>query len=631
MLAADYADDADGAHERIFFAPHPRHPRNPRPTFWNRGTNVTPTDEYKRRLDSRRAAVERCRRLDGAIASGRLVAGVVFAMTVLGIWFDIVSGWLILLPIAAFAALVIYHGHIYAVGRRAIRAVDFYEKGLARIEDRWVGTGQLGLAYYDESHAYTSDLDIFGKGSLFELLSTARTRAGEDRLASWLSAPASGAEISRRQKVVEELRNNIDLREDLALLGDDIKATVHPDRIKSWGLKPPLLSSSRARIVAPILAAAAVASLINYFFFEGNGSFAVLAVGLEGAFALHYRQRVREVMEESDQPEKELEILSLVLARIEREQFKSDKLRELRAALDTNGKPPSVQIKKLMRLIDWLNNRRNPGFALIGPFLLWATQFSFAIEAWRHRCGPALGGWLDAVAEFEALCALAGYAYEHPDDPFPEVLETGPFFEGDELRHPLLPTSRCVPNSVRLGAAPQLLLVSGSNMSGKSTLMRTVGINVVLALAGAPVRAKRLRLSVLAIGSTIRVLDSLQGGTSRFYAEIQRLKHIMDLAKESPPVLFLLDEILHGTNSHDRAMGAEAVVRGLVERGAIGLVTTHDLALARVADSLSPKAANVHFEDHLENGRMVFDYRLRPGIVQKSNALELMRAVGLEV
>jgi len=176
-----------------------------------------------------------------------------------------------------------------------------------------------------------------------------------------------------------------------------------------------------------------------------------------------------------------------------------------------------------------------------------------------------------------------------------------------------------------------MLVVSGSNMSGKSTLLRTAGINTVMALAGAPVRARRFRLSVLRMGATIRVLDSLQAGTSRFYAEIQRLHDIMMLAKGPVPVLFLLDEILHGTNSHARAIGAEAVLRGLIAQGAIGLVTTHDLALAKVADALAPRAANAHFEDHLENGRMIFDYRLRSGVVQKSNALELMRAVGLDV
>jgi DNA mismatch repair ATPase MutS len=228
------------------------------------------------------------------------------------------------------------------------------------------------------------------------------------------------------------------------------------------------------------------------------------------------------------------------------------------------------------------------------------------------------------------LCSLSAFAYEHPADIFPEIVGSGTLFDGEDLRHPLLPSDKSVPNSVRLDTNRQIFIVSGSNMSGKSTLLRTVGVNAVLALAGAPVRAKRMQLSIVAIGATIRVMDSLQQGTSRFYAEIKRLHDIMELAKKMP-TLFLLDEILHGTNSHDRAVGAEAVIRGLIGRGAIGLVTTHDLALTKLADTLAPQAANFHFQDHLENGRMVFDYRLHPGVVEKSNALELMRAVGLEV
>jgi DNA mismatch repair ATPase MutS len=188
-----------------------------------------------------------------------------------------------------------------------------------------------------------------------------------------------------------------------------------------------------------------------------------------------------------------------------------------------------------------------------------------------------------------------------------------------------------VRNDARLDRDCAVWVVSGSNMSGKSTWLRTLGCNAVLALAGAPVRARSLRLSALAVGASIRVSDSLQAGESRFYAEVKRLRRIVDLAGADTPVLFLLDEILHGTNSHDRGIGAAAVVRGLVARGAIGLVTTHDLALARIADELAPRAANVHFEDHLEDGRIAFDYRLRPGVVQKSNALALMREVGLEV
>jgi DNA mismatch repair ATPase MutS len=238
---------------------------------------------------------------------------------------------------------------------------------------------------------------------------------------------------------------------------------------------------------------------------------------------------------------------------------------------------------------------------------------------------------LAAVGEFEALSSLAGYSYEHPQDPFPELIGDGACFEGQGIGHPLIPESRSVRSDLCLSNELRVLVVSGSNMSGKSTLLRTVGTNTVLALAGAPVRARRLRLSTLQVGASIRIQDSLQAGTSRFYAEITRLRQIVDLTKETLPVLFLLDELLHGTNSHDRRIGAEGVVRGLIGRSAIGLITTHDLALAGIAEELMPRAANVHFEDHLVSGKLTFDYRLRPGVVQRSNALELMRAVGLEI
>jgi DNA mismatch repair ATPase MutS len=274
---------------------------------------------------------------------------------------------------------------------------------------------------------------------------------------------------------------------------------------------------------------------------------------------------------------------------------------------------------------------KNQLFAPLGAILLWTPLLSVAIDAWRARSGGAIAGWIAAVGEFESFCSLAAYAYENPDDPFPEIEPEGALFEAEGVGHPLIPAGACVRNNVTLGGELRALSVSGSNMSGKSTLLRTVGINTVLALAGAPVRAGRLRVSPMAIGATLRIQDSLQAGRSRFYAEVTRVRQLVDLAAGPLPLLFLLDELFNGTNSHDRRIGAEAVVRGLVERGAIGLVTTHDLALAEIADRLAPRAANVHFEDHFEESVMHFDYRMRPGVVQKSNALALMRAVGLDV
>jgi DNA mismatch repair ATPase MutS len=238
---------------------------------------------------------------------------------------------------------------------------------------------------------------------------------------------------------------------------------------------------------------------------------------------------------------------------------------------------------------------------------------------------------LDVVGEFEALCALSSYAYENPSDPFAEIVTGETCFHGEGLGHPLIPEAVCVRNDVSLGGDLRLLMISGSNMSGKSTLLRTVGINTVLALAGAPVRAKQLRLSSLVVGATLRVQDSLQAGRSRFYAEITRVRQLIDLARGQPPLLFLLDELFQGTNSHDRRIGAQAVLAGLIELGAIGLVTTHDLALTQIADHLGSRAGNVHFQDQLQDGTMMFDYRMHSGIVSHSNALALMRAVGINV
>jgi DNA mismatch repair ATPase MutS len=243
----------------------------------------------------------------------------------------------------------------------------------------------------------------------------------------------------------------------------------------------------------------------------------------------------------------------------------------------------------------------------------------------------AVRRWLATVGEFEALLSLGGYAYEHPADVFPEFAEASPWFEAEGLAHPLLSDRDAVRNDVCLGSDLRVLIISGPNMAGKSTFVRAVGINAVLAQCGAAVRARRLCLSPLAVGASICVLDSLHGGISRFYAEIRRLKQIVDLTQGPLAAVFLLDEFLQGTNSFDRRLGAEAMVHGLVERGAIGLVTTHDLALAEIAKGLGRRAANAHFEDRLEDGRLLFDYRLQPGTVKTSNALDLMRSIGLDV
>ena len=590
-----------------------------------------PRTEYEERLEKRRSAHAKCELRHTWIGNLRLV--VFLAAGVMG-WFafksQTLSPWWLLMPGCCFVALIVWHGRVLQKLRKLQRAVDFYERGLRRLNEQWMGTGSPGSQFEDSSHTYAQDLDLFGKGSLFELLSSARTLRGEQVLASWLKSPARLEEIRSRQEAVNVLRSSLDLREDLAGLGDDIRTGVSPDPLIKWGRERILLQSVPLRILAALIAALALMALA-FWAAGGERLWFFLALSVEIIFIYSQRRSVQKAVSGAERAGQDLQMLSHILERLEREEFKTGYLRKLRNALNRDGRPPSRLIARLNFLIVLLDSRRNLLFAPIAFVLLWALQLAFFLEDWRRKYGHAIEGWLEAIAELEALTSLAGYAFEHPSDPFPKVKDQPPHFDGRGLGHPLLPESRCVRNDVSLDEENRILVVSGSNMSGKSTLLRTVGINTVLALAGAPVRAHSLSIAPFAVGASIRITDSLQEGTSRFYVEITRLKQIVTLADGPIPLLFLLDELLHGTNSHDRRIGAEAVIRGLAKRRAIGLLTTHDLALSNIADVLSPTASNVHFEDHIEDGHIAFDYRLRPGVVKKSNALELMRSVGLEV
>ena len=595
--------------------------------------STAPEVEYTQRLTARQASLNAEQQTSRKLWIARRI---LFAITaVLGVLaFDgHITAWWIALPVVVFIALMVIHQRVLSAIERLTRAAKFYERGLARVDDNWAGAGETGEQFADKSHAYAEDLDLFGRGSLFELLSTARTRAGEAKLAAWLMSPADVTVVRARQAAVEELRARLDLREDLALLGAEIRTGVHTEEVEAWGKAAPALTMKQIRVLAAFTAITGfltIAAVVVWIAF-GVRLPALAAITFVLFFYARYSRTIAAIISAVERPSRDLNLLSGVLERLEREPFASPKLAALRARLDTEGLPPSKQIARLSKLIEILGWTKNQFFAPIAFLLLLPAQIAVAIERWRQTTGARIGEWLDAVAEIEALNSLASFAYERPNNPFPELVETEACFDGEALGHPLIAADRCIRNDVRMNSRHQLLIVSGSNMSGKSTLMRTVGINVVLALAGAPVCARRLRVSPLNIGASIHILDSLQTGASRFYAEITRLKQIVELTNEQLPLLFLLDEILSGTNSHDRRIGAEAVVRSLVKRGAIGLVTTHDLALTRIADDLEERASNVHFEDRLENGKMIFDYRMQPGVVQRSNALELMRAVGIEV
>jgi DNA mismatch repair ATPase MutS len=382
--------------------------------------------------------------------------------------------------------------------------------------------------------------------------------------------------------------------------------------------------------LALLLGISAVAGAVLWGYL-GLATPLITIVLVEATLTYSLRKPLKEALQGCEQTLRDLDLLSGTLARVEQHSFHASRLRSLQSELSSYQLMSSRAIGRLRTVVDLSDSRRNMITAILDIPLMYSVQVAFAAERWRRVHGAAVRSWLRVIGEVEALLCLATYSFEHPDDPFPEFVEGAACFDGTEIGHPLIPAGTSIRNNVRLSDGRQVFLVSGSNMSGKSTLLRTIGVNAVLAMAGAPVRAQRLRLTPMQVGASIRVNDSLQEGSSRFYAEIKRLRKLFDLASGGVPLLFLLDELLQGTNSNDRRVGAEGVVRALLNRGAIGLVSTHDLALVNIGDSLHGHLYNVHFQEEFENGKMHFDYKLLEGVVTKSNGLALMRSIGLDV
>jgi hypothetical protein len=594
-----------------------------------------PSHEYSERLEKFATAVaarERQHILAGNTKVGVVVAGLGFA------WMSLEKGWFstywLALPLCVYAALAVLHEYILRARTRAETAAEFYRKGLARIEDRWAGTGQTGDRFREEAHVYAEDLDLFGRGGLFELLSTARLPMGENQLANWLRFPSPREAILKRQGLIHELRGKLDLREDLAVTGEDLRTRFNPESLVGWAEGQRVLPRSPWRLVTVVLALCTTAAIL-YYVAGGSYRIALTFLAVNAVFLRALKKRAQAVIHGVACNAEGLLLFSQILQRLEREPFAASRLQTFSAELTAEGRRASRAIRKLARIVYWIDAEHSLLAHLSELPLLYTIQVAFAAEAWRSRFGQSMRRWVEITGETEALLSLAAYAFEHPADPFPEfaTAENSPAtFHAEEMGHPLIPAARCVRNNVRLDNDTRVLLVSGSNMSGKSTLLRAVGINAVLAMAGAPVRAKSLRLTPLAIGTRIRSTDSLQEGRSGFYTEILHIRAVFNLAENTKlPLLFLFDELLDGTNSKDRRIGAEGLLQALLGRGALGIVTTHDLALTEIGQSLGQRLRNMHFQDYVESGKMRFDYRLRDGVVAKSNAIELMRLIGLQV
>lgn len=622
---------------------------------------MSPRETHERALSERKRALEELDARASRIATARLV--LFFAVVVLvgaiawahlppAAWGGVVLG------VILFVALVVVHARVHEEKDRKTAAARFHERALARMAGKWRTFPPAGERWAIPTHPYAGDLDVFGRASLFQLLDATSTRYGEEVLARWLSSdepPRIGGDergkdpqvfaeaVRERQAAVKDLAPRLSLREELAVVGSLLDETKpDPRPFVMWAGQASAATGGHLpawlRVVAVALPAATIGAAIAAslhvvpraaFFGPYVLCFVVLAL---------LRARLAPILSAASSKESALSRYAGMLALLEREDVEAASLRALKARLSESGTSATKEMASLSRIVGFLDANENGVFRfLIGPMLMWDLWCALALDAWRARAGRAAFGWFRALAELEALASLAGFAFERPDHVFPEIVAE-PTFDADALGHPLIEPDKRVANDLTIAGPGHALVVTGSNMSGKSTLLRAIGVNVVLANAGAPVCAARLRLGRLRVATSMRVSDSLEEGTSRFYAELKKLKLVLDLARSAAKhggaeghVLFLLDEILHGTNTRERLIGARAILKELLAVGALGAVSTHDLGLGDLERELPDHVRNVHFEEQVEGDVMTFDYKLREGVVQSSNALRLMKIVGLDV
>lgn len=596
-----------------------------------------PAQTYQDRLASRTRDLEAIRVRYDLLAWSRLAALLACFSVAIVTWrWNLAApGWSAATALlVVFFSLVLVHSRLARRRAHAEAAIAWHLRALDRLQGKWTSFPERGDPYKDDAHPYALDLDVYGQDSLLQYLNDTRTPFGERKLASWLAAPADRKEILGRQQAVRELSTMIDLREAVFVQGSvHAGAFADPDPLLRWCNQPaagrlPVWLLAIAWLLPALLVTDIVAA--SYGWSPGWPSFALFLLNLLILQAL--RSRLQPVIEATGKRSGELARYGSMLALLETADFQSPALRSLRDSLRSTSAPASVQIARLARLVSWLDARQNGAFrTIIGPALLWDLHWVSAIQAWQRRVGPAALAWLECVGRSEALASLATFCFEHPGYAMPDIDEVALTFDATGLGHPLLEPAQRVVNDVRLQGPGTALLVTGSNMSGKSTLLRSVGVAAVLAMAGAPVCASRLRIGACAVRSSMRVSDSLRDGISRFYAELLKLKGVVESARSNVPVLFLLDEILHGTNSRERHIGARSILRTLLAHNASGAVSTHDLALADLEQSTQRRVRNVHFEEQVVDGKMTFDYQLRDGVVRSGNALRWMRQIGLEV
>ncbi len=606
---------------------------NPETTFLHRQQQFTQAEQAAQRQHNQ-------------LAFWRLVW---FAGSAVAVWLlsrldeQLAAAGVLVIGIVGFLILLKRHQNVRHQRDLNHQLVFINQDEAARLKRQYLRP-ETGEQYASPTHHYSGDLDVFGKHSLFRLLNRTHTYPGQQRLAKWLRAPSAPDSIRLRQQAVADLKPLIDWRqqtEALAYVAETVGQS--PDKLVKWATAeiiplPAFLTGIRFMLPA-ITLGLFVSWLLGYV--PGNAVLAGLAI--QGLVLSQTAAQARDISEQTIDISSALRAYQSLFRQAEELKGEAVRLRAIRKALIVDDHLASQAIGQLGRLSEGLNYRRNPYFYLLfGIATLWDIHYLVRLERWRKQYGADLNLWFDALGELEALNSLAGFAYAHPTYVTPDIVDDELILNFTSASHPLLPPDRSVANSLNLSSSGQTVLITGSNMSGKSTFLRTVGANIVLALTGAVVSAERFWCSPVRIFTSMRTQDSLEESTSSFYAELKRLQTLINLTKQPVdvvqgqqlpdrlPVLYFLDEILKGTNSADRHRGAEALIRQLHQTTASGFVSTHDLELGQLTDT-DNFVRNFHFQSDLLNGELVFDYKLRAGICKSFNASQLMRAIGIEM
>jgi hypothetical protein len=542
--------------------------------------------------------------------------------------------WPILIPLLLAAVVLNLYLRTRGQRDRLARLLKMYDRAMGRLDGTVPQSGHMGEAFRTPDHLFDRDLTILGPDSIFGLLATVRTGVGQRGLAHHLLHLPERAATLERQRAIKELAPRNDLREQIYLLGANDFQQVPAAFFDSWLDDP-------APVFHPALRYLLYATTTLLLLLLGAGlwhfaSWAALmpnlfdVLAVQSAVAMYLRSRVLPVLNGAANLSNQIQMFRDGIALLQSTVFAAPKL----ISLQENSREPAnavALLKKLQSQIVVVEQRTKEWFLLASLLLCAGTHAAIAIANWKRQHAAAMKHWLATWGEFEALNALATFAYEHPAYVYPEILATGTgIFEATALAHPLLP-SGAVANDIALNDTARLLLISGSNMAGKSTLLRSIGLNAVLAANGAPVRATSARISPMQLGASLALTDSLAEGKSKFLAEVERLHAILRVAETASgvPILFLIDEIFSGTNSVDRRIAAEAVARALIEQHAIGALSTHDLTLTEMAVNPSLAAVNVHMASPDPADPLAFDYRLKPGVNPSSNALAILRLIGI--